>query len=235
MATEGPSRKQSIQRAPSGLLPEVPTLAPVSAREQTKAKVLASVRDPIPSLTKAQVLTLVDNLNLGPQYQNLIPEFVEIAYNYSKTIDEKRKRPFEYLDKLSKDPCAKESIVQNFEVYKSRIKEKQDALKEEPDEDERNLLAQSIKSVKNSYLLANAYVLIDGYDKAIPDNFKFDSNGNIVDIRDTDKSRFPVCLKYVQQQNAERNKWRPMPGVDGGRKKTRKRSKKSRKTLRRRR
>lgn len=231
MAT-APPRKPSLIRAPSGLLPETPTLPPVSAREQAKGKVLGYLRAPIPLLNKAQVLTLVSNLNLPAKFQDLIPEFVETAYQYSQTLSGDKKRPFEYLDKLSKDPCAKEVITANFEVYDSRLKEKQDELKQ-ADEEELPLLKEAIKNVKQSYLTANAYILIDGYDKAIPDNFKFDDNGNITDIRDQDKLRFPICLKYIQQQNAEKSKWRPMPGVDGGRKKTRKHSKKSRKTRRR--
>ena len=125
------------------------------------------------------------------------------------------------LQTLAKHPCSRDVVAKSFKELKRSI----DNLKADSEVNEEDL-----STLLMGRLMGMAILLSVGYDVADKENFIFDANGNITDIKEHVRSRNPVCYAYIKQ-----HKWRPNPFTDGGRKrrKTKKRSKKSKKTLRR--
>jgi len=196
-----------------------------TVRGQQKLASMKKASTDVSTLTREQASQLIDAAQLPPNVllhkEVLIDLIIETHQASTPGVD---KLPFEYLLQSAKHPCSLE-----FSMSKSYEQQVDVTAKQfPPTESEENLEFLRGKLISMSFILAH------GYQEQFREHWILDNKGNIIGLKPQHVDRQRKCDAYLKEN---KQKWRP--GITdvgyGGKKKrkTKKHSKKSKKTLRR--
>lgn len=205
---------------------------------QIKCQVNPPSASPIPALTAGQAKQLVSVCGFasdvlafvlpnGKKFGDAIAEQI-VRFNSAK--DPHTRRPFETLFALAKHECS--TYMFDSSVLRRRIEDYK-VLSKNPDE-----TPETLQEIWDVSVYQYALSLEEGYDHANHEQYLCNVRNQIIGVVPQMETRVPdACKRRIEEDTTARSRavWRPNPFTDGGKKhrKTKKRTKKSKKTLRR--
>lgn len=141
-----------------------------------------------------------------------------VSAELRKILEEPKHRPYTELIARASHPCVVEylpEVLVGLNQLDSRVKEE---LAQTKTQQERNDFILGTNEQKRAYYVGIAELLGRGFDVALKPNLIFDANNNPVSVRPKDQTRFPGCHKQL---------------TGAGRRKTIKKKRSHKKTLRR--
>lgn len=198
---------------------------------------------PVPNLplTKDQASQLLTASGFPRSLEKFRNIFIEKFVTRSANLPQNERRSFEILLERAKHPCSKETLISTDPSRLGAYAVLEQTIKDVGDDPDFNLE----EAVKGKALGVAAQI-VDGFDVFSQGHFVFDKDGQVIDVVDREKSRYPkFCLPYLTSSGLKRAQASqftqflketsdPYKGSQQGVGRTRKHKKKARKTLRRR-
>jgi hypothetical protein len=179
------------------------------------------------SLTREQAEQILDASKFPTSLNKYKDIFIKEAIDLYSQIPLKKRRPFNILLKLAKNPCSiepltlshnKDAILPPFERIEDFGKQIENTSDPEEKKELNNSFLGNIKGV--------IMTLIYGFDDVSSDHFIFDEDQEVIDTTPTERGRYStLCIPYLEEQKKKKT---------AGIRKTYRHKNSERKTLRRR-